>query len=58
VDAGVEQHLHPLWIEPYDEVFAVGDDGDSDASREVAPFPQLVDVFRYVRFFVFTAVFI
>jgi len=57
VEAGVEQHLHPLRVEPDDEVLAVCDDRDADATGQLAPFPQLVDVSADVRFFEVTTVF-
>jgi hypothetical protein len=57
VEAGVEKHLHPVRVEPDDEVFSVGNDWDADATGQLAPFPQLVNVFGDICFFVLTAVF-
>jgi hypothetical protein len=58
MEAGVEQHLHSLRVETDDEILAVRDDRHTDATGELAPFPQLVDVSADVRFFVLTTVFI
>ena len=55
--AAIEEHLQPLRAEPDDEVLSVRDDRDADATGQLAPFPQLVDVPADVRFFEVTTVF-
>jgi hypothetical protein len=40
VEAGVEKHLHPVRVEPDDEVFSVGNDWDADATGQLASYSQ------------------
>ena len=55
--AAIEEHLHPLRVKPDDEVLAVRDDRHADATCELAPFPQLIDIPGDVRFLELTTVF-
>ena len=57
MQAAVEHHLQPLRVEPDDEVSSVRDHRHAHTAGQGAPFPELEDVFRDVRFLKLTAVF-
>ncbi len=56
--AAVEQHLEPLSIESNDEVLAVRNHRDADATGERPPLTQLEDVLGDVRLLELATVFI
>jgi hypothetical protein len=55
--AALQHHLQPLRVEADDEVLAVRDDGHAGATGQLAPLPELEDVFGDVGFLELATVF-